>query len=155
MWCTQVQGLREGGSGGTSYPGPGSGGPGRVEVVATSFNQNFFLCLALYLSLSFGQKIRPNLSEDLFFFALHLILGKKSDQIWAKTFSKWSVSSSFNFGGPASISVPPEKLSLWRPAQVLGICGVFEDVLGLADAFWSPWTGSQKVFKNILPSARG
>ena len=85
--------------------GPARGGfrgyivPGRVEVVATSFKRNFFLCLALYLSLLFGQKIGPNLSEDLFFFALHLILGKKSDQIWVKTFSEWSVSSLLNFGG--------------------------------------------------------
>ena len=37
-----TQGLREGGSGGTSYPGPGLGGPGlkgpvRVQVSALSF----------------------------------------------------------------------------------------------------------------------
>ena len=33
-------------------------------------------------SPNFGRKIGPNLSEDLFlFFAFHLILGEKSDQI--------------------------------------------------------------------------
>ena len=37
-----TQGLREGGSGGTSFPGPGLGGPGlkgprRVQVSALSF----------------------------------------------------------------------------------------------------------------------
>ena len=57
---TGNQGLRNGGSGGTSYPG--LGGAGRVQVAA----------------LSFGPNLRgePKLSEDLFF-ALHLILGKK------------------------------------------------------------------------------
>ena len=44
------QSLREGGSRGTSYPGPGRGGPGRVEVVASSFGPT-----------------GPNLSEHLFF----------------------------------------------------------------------------------------
>ena len=34
--------------------------------------------------LGFGWKIGPNLSEDLFFFALYLILGEKSD--WAGQF---------------------------------------------------------------------
>ena len=42
------QGLREGGSGGTSYPGLGLGGPGirgprRIKVVASSFGPNFFV----------------------------------------------------------------------------------------------------------------
>ena len=40
--CTPKQGLQEGGSGGTSYPGPGLGGPelkgpGTVQVSALSF----------------------------------------------------------------------------------------------------------------------
>ena len=38
------------------------------------------------LAPKFGLKIRSNLIEDLFFFALHLILGRKLDQIWVKTF---------------------------------------------------------------------
>ena len=74
-----TQGLREGGSGGTSYPGPGQGGLGRVEVVASSFGPNFFSSLHkigpsliedLFFfcsSPNFGQKMGPNLSEDLFF----------------------------------------------------------------------------------------
>ena len=36
--------------------------------------------------LGFMLEIGLNLSEDLFFFALHLILGEKSNQIWVKTF---------------------------------------------------------------------
>ena len=56
------QGLREGG---TSYPG--LGGPGRVQVSASSFGV-----------ASSGVFVGLNLSEDLFLFgALHLILGKK------------------------------------------------------------------------------
>ena len=56
--------------------GPGLRGPGRVGIVASSFGPNFFA------SLSFNQariwaKMGLNLSEDLFIFALHLILGKK------------------------------------------------------------------------------
>ena len=66
-------------------PGPGLRGPGRVEVVATSFKQNFFFCLALNLSLflgkksspNFGQKIGPNLSEDLFLFCSPPNFGQK------------------------------------------------------------------------------
>ena len=54
-----------------------------------------------------------------FFFALHLILGKKWDQIWVKTFFDFSVTASLEFGGPASIFVPPEKISLWGPAYSL------------------------------------
>ena len=47
-----TQGLREGGSGGTSYPGPGLGGPGlrgagRVEVVAFSFGPKVFSSLPI------------------------------------------------------------------------------------------------------------
>ena len=63
---TRRQGIREGDSGGTSYPG--LGGPEGVLVSALSFCSSPF----------FGQKIGLNLSEDLFF-ALHLILGKNSD----------------------------------------------------------------------------
>ena len=79
-----MQGLREWGSGGTSYPGPGLGGPGlrepgRVEVVASSFKQNFFSTLP-FICPSLLEKIGANSSEDPFF-ALHLILGKKSEQI--------------------------------------------------------------------------
>ena len=67
------QGLREGGSGGTSYPGPGLGGPGlrgpgRVEVIASSFGPNFSLSCPFSVP-NFGQNIGPygpNLSEDLF-----------------------------------------------------------------------------------------
>ena len=33
---------------------------------------------------NFGQIMGLNLSEDLFFFALHLILGKKSDLFWVE-----------------------------------------------------------------------
>ena len=33
-------------------------------------------------STDFGRKMGRNLSEDLFFFALHLILGEKWDEIW-------------------------------------------------------------------------
>ena len=36
-------------------------------------------------SPDFGRKMGRNLSENLFF-ALHLILGKKWDAIWVKTF---------------------------------------------------------------------
>ena len=66
-----IQGLREGGSGGTSYPGPGVGGPGlrgpgRVEVVASSCESDFFLPCSLSVP-DFGQIKGPNLSEDLFF----------------------------------------------------------------------------------------
>ena len=62
------QGLREGGSGGTLYPRPGLGGPGlrgpgRVEVVASSFGPT-----------------GPHLMKT-FFFGLHLIFGKNQDQI--------------------------------------------------------------------------
>ena len=89
-------------SGGTSYPGVGA--LGRVQVSALSFSiapRGVFRPAP-----NFGQKIRPNLSEDLFFcflfnfgqtigpslsealfvFALHLILAKKLDQISVKTF---------------------------------------------------------------------
>ena len=71
-----------------------------------------------------------NLSEDLFF-DLHLILGKIQDQIWVKTFfflvclhlilgknqdQIWVKTSldliSPNFGDPASIFVPPAKISI-------------------------------------------
>ena len=105
------QGLREGGSVGTSYPGRGLEGPEEWRLSRQVLNKIFFS--ALYPSLLFGQKVGPNLSEDLFFFALHLILGKKSDQISVNC--KFSAQF-WNFGGPASISVPPGKLSLWGPA---------------------------------------
>ena len=65
------QGLREGGLGGTSYPGlggPGLRGSGRVEIVATSFEPNNFFLLCPSSILDFGQMKGPNLSEDLFFF---------------------------------------------------------------------------------------
>ena len=39
----RVQGLREGGSGGTSYPG--LGGPGRIAAVAFSFGAKIFFSL--------------------------------------------------------------------------------------------------------------
>ena len=42
------------------------GGAERVEVVASSFGQNFFLPCPSSIP-DFGQKIGPNLSEDLFF----------------------------------------------------------------------------------------
>ena len=64
-----------GASGGTSYPG--LGGLGRVQVSALSFGiapRGVFRPAP-----NFGQKIRPNFSEDLFF-ALQLILGKKSEK---------------------------------------------------------------------------
>ena len=102
------QGLREGGSGGTSYPG--LGGPGRVQVAASSFViyacthflilgqkwdqvrvKTFFFCS----SPNFGPEMGPNLSEGLFF------------------------CSSPNFRGPASIFVPPGKISLRGPAYEL------------------------------------
>ena len=60
----------------TSYPGPG--GLRRVQVSVLSFGnapRGIFRPAP-----NFGLKIRPNLSED-FFFAIHLILGKQSDQV--------------------------------------------------------------------------
>ena len=68
-----VQGLREGVSGGTSYPSLGLGGPGRVEVAALSFGPNLSEepklseDLFFWSSPKFGQKVGSNLSEDLFF----------------------------------------------------------------------------------------
>ena len=52
MYTTYKQGLREGDSGGTSYPGPGLGRPGlmrpgRVKVVAFSFGPKFFTSLTI------------------------------------------------------------------------------------------------------------
>ena len=85
-YCVHCPGPARGGSGGTSYPGPGLGGPGlrgpgRVEVVASSFGRNFFLSCPSSIP-DFRQKMGP----PFFLFALHLILGKKWDQIWVKTF---------------------------------------------------------------------
>ena len=73
-----MRGLQEGGSGGTSYPGPDLGGPGlrghgRVKVVASSFgptepnlSEDLFF---FWSSPNLGQKPGPNLSEDLFFWS--------------------------------------------------------------------------------------
>ena len=62
----RTQGLQERGSVGTSYPGPGLRGPGRVQVAALSFGPNL--------------SEEPKLSEDLsVFLAIHLVVGKK---IW-------------------------------------------------------------------------
>ena len=60
------QGVREGGSEGTWYPG--LGGPERVQISALSFCSSPF----------FRQKIELNFSEDLFF-AVHLIVGINLD----------------------------------------------------------------------------
>ena len=138
----QKQGLRNGGSGGTSYPGlggPGLGGPEELRLSRSVLEQKFFspfrlwaredLFFALHLILgrkwdeirvktfffcffffcsspNFGEKMGPRVKT--FFFALHLILGRKWDQIRLKTF----FCSSPNFGSPASIFVPPGKISL-------------------------------------------
>ena len=67
----RTQGLQERGSVGTSYPGPGLRGPGRVQVAALRV-----------AALSFGPNLseEPKLSEDLsVFLAIHLVVGKK---IW-------------------------------------------------------------------------
>ena len=45
--------------------------------VGLNLGGDLFFCS----SPNFGRKIELNLSEDLFFFALHLILGEKSDNI--------------------------------------------------------------------------
>ena len=84
------QGLREGGSGGISYRR--LKGPERVQVSTLSFFPSSFFGQKIGLNLSedlffcsspnFGQKFALNLSEDLLFFALHLILGKKSEKIF-------------------------------------------------------------------------
>ena len=98
---TCIQGLREGGSGGTSYPDPGLGGPEELRSSRSArsvLDQNFssLLIMRSWLwakneakferrpffcsSPNFGQKLGPNLSEDLFliyFFVLHLILGAR------------------------------------------------------------------------------
>ena len=74
----------KGGLRGYIVPGPGPRwagvkGPGRVQVASSSFGIFFYEVLFFsYSSPNFGQKIRLNFSGD-FFFALHLILGKKSD----------------------------------------------------------------------------
>ena len=52
---TLARACEKGGSGGTSYLSSEE-----WRLIATSFKRNFFLCLALYLSLLFGQKIAPN-----------------------------------------------------------------------------------------------
>ena len=61
------------------YIVPGLGRPGRVQVATLSFgpdlsegsnwSEDFFS------SPNFGQNVGPNMSENLFFFALRLILG--------------------------------------------------------------------------------
>ena len=62
----------EGGSGGTSYPGPEE-----LRLSRSVWSKNFFLPAQFaFLTLGMG---RPKSSEDLFF-ALHLILGKN----WTK-----------------------------------------------------------------------
>ena len=65
-------GPARGGSGVTSYPGPGPGGPGlrepgRVEVVASSFGPNFFLPCPSSIP-DFGQKIGPNVKTFFLLF---------------------------------------------------------------------------------------
>ena len=85
-----TQGLREGGSGGTSYPGPGLGGPEEWRLSQQVLNKIFFSALPFFCpcylgkksdqiwvkifffcsSPNFGQKIGPNLSKDLSFFFL-------------------------------------------------------------------------------------
>ena len=73
------QGLREGGTGGTqgarksSDVSASSFGVRTQKRISLSGNPPFFCS-----SPNFGQNIRLNLSEDLFF-ALHQILGKISD----------------------------------------------------------------------------
>ena len=68
--CSPRQGLREGSSGGTSYLGPGLGGLGlggrKSWGCRVKFWTKFFFFLAFHPSLTFGQKIGLNISEDLF-----------------------------------------------------------------------------------------
>ena len=128
------QGLREGGLGGTLYPGPGLGGPGRVEVVASSFEPNFSLScpfsvpgfgqirgpnlsedLFLFFfcsSPNFGQKIGPNLREDLFFCSSPNFGQIRGPNLSEDLQFDLFVCTSLIFGGPASIFVPPGKISL-------------------------------------------
>ena len=68
------QGLREGGSGGTSYPGQdqgglGLGGPKELRLSRQVLDLIFFLPCPLSVP-DFGQIEEPNLSEDLFLFIL-------------------------------------------------------------------------------------
>ena len=131
MW---TKGLQEGGSEGTSYPGPGLGGPGlrgpgRVEVAAFSFGPifgfffpnlilgkktgpNLSVDLFFYSSAKFGQKIEPNLSEDLFFCSLPKFGQKTGPNLSEHIFFYLLFFFFSDFGGPASIFGPPEKISL-------------------------------------------
>ena len=52
------------------------GGPEELRLSRQVLDQ-IFVSLALHPSPILGKKIGPNLSENLFFFVLHLILGKK------------------------------------------------------------------------------
>ena len=44
------------------------------------------LCVSFTFASTFGRKTGRNLSEDLFFFALHLILGEKRNWFWVEQF---------------------------------------------------------------------
>ena len=61
---TWSQGVREGGWGGTSYPGPGLGGPSSFGPTQPNLSEDLFF----WSSPNFGQKSGPNLSEDLSWF---------------------------------------------------------------------------------------
>ena len=114
-----MQGLREGGSGGTSYPGPGPGGPGlrgpgRVEVVASSFGRNFFLPCPSSIP-DFGKKIGPNVSEDLFFFCSSPNFGQKMGPNLSENLFSFICKCLTKFWGPGVDFRTPWKNFSLRP----------------------------------------
>ena len=60
------QGLREGGSGGTSFPGPGLGGSEELRSSRSVLDRPKFFIPAHYASLTLGKKTGPNLRKRLF-----------------------------------------------------------------------------------------
>ena len=91
----------------------------------------------------FGRKTGWNLSEDLFFFALHLILGETWDEIWAWQF-QILIYVPLKF---SEVSAPPPPPPFQNPAYATG---PFIDLFTTYFAIWFTYKNKLKYLK-IFP----